>query len=104
MEEIRLDRVQSASIVVSNYGDENKVFNISSAVSVDGQGNVTSLGGGSVKKEDGTEIASFTSYANTNINMQFNTLDESEQLAILSAVNQFTASARAVVKNISVTI
>lgn len=93
MTKVKFTAVQSATVRMDNSSDESKVFDIEAKVNIGADGSVVSVDNGIVKK-DSVNVGGFSSYSPTNMSMNYNGVEESEQVTILTSVNEFVATVR----------
>lgn len=95
MEKLKVESLVSAEVRVSNADSTTRTYDISAVVRVD-NGNVTSISQGQVKEKNSTDgmlqIASFDSWQETNLNVQFQQKDG--RADVLSEIEAFILKCR----------
>lgn len=93
MEKIKYVAVQSAVIKIDNSVDTEGVYNISGNVSINADGKLTSIDMGVVER-DGTQVAGFNSWSDTNLGISYQNVEDEEKATILLAVTDFINAAK----------
>ena len=86
-------KLNSANVSADNKVDESRVYDIEARVNIQGQ-SVNSIDSGIVKKGD-VQVATFSSWGESNLNPSFNGVEAVEMCAILMAINEFIADVKA---------
>lgn len=86
MAEIDFTKLNSANVSAQNV-DAEKVYDINANVNIGGS-NVTSIDGGSVKKDD-VQVATFSRWGENSLNINFMNVDAMTMCSIITEVNAF---------------
>lgn len=86
-EKVAYEKVVRASVRMNNSVDASRVYDIEAEVNIEG-GKANNVTSGTVKKE-GTQVATFNSYGDNNLNINHSTKDEQERCAVTVAVGAF---------------
>lgn len=90
--------LNSANVKITNESDTTKVYNIESSVNVSATKEVSSIDNGRVLK-NGVEVASFSSWAESMLNVVYQNVELEEQCTILEAINGFITDVKDYIKN-----
>lgn len=90
--------LNSANVKITNESDTTKVYNIESSVNVSAAKDVSSIDNGRVLK-NGVEVASFSSWAATMLNVIYQNVELEEQYTILETINGFITDVKDYIKN-----
>lgn len=90
--------LNSANVKITNESDTTKVYNIESYVNVSAAKDVSSIDNGRVLK-NGVEVASFSSWAATMLNVIYQNVELEEQYTILETINGFITDVKDYIKN-----
>lgn len=88
MSKIKYEALNSANVKVNNSGDLSKTYDIEANANVTQNSIVSNIDSGRVTL-DGVEKASFNSWGDNMLNINYNNVDSDEQCTIISAVNAF---------------
>ena len=102
MSKVKSIALNSANVRYSNVVDEQRTFDIESNVNLQG-GNVVSMDGGIVKKED-AHICSFSKYGNNQLNVNFSNVSVMDMCAALNAITEFENDVKAAVAETVISI
>lgn len=94
-QKVTIKSLNSANVRMDNSVDAGRVYDIEANVNISTGNYVQSIDAGSVKKEGENEVATFSSWGGDNLQINYNGVNAEEQCAIITAVNQFIADARA---------
>lgn len=78
---------------MDNSVDAERVYDIAANVNIDSGNVVNNIDGGTVRRET-NELATFNSWGDGNLQINYNGVNAEEQCAIITAVNQFIADVR----------
>lgn len=87
MSKIDFTKLNSANVTADNSVDTEKVYDINANVNISGN-NVTSIDGGSVKKDD-VQVAIFSRWGENSLNINFMNVDAMAMCSIITEVNTF---------------
>lgn len=93
MEKVKIKALNSANLRMDNSVDTDREYEISANANIDSTNTVVSIENGSVMKE-GMEIASFSSYGEDNLSINYNNVKQEEHCTIINAVNSFIGNVR----------
>jgi hypothetical protein len=87
MSKIDFTKLNSANVTADNSVDTEKVYDINANVNISGN-SVTSIDGGSVKKDD-VQVATFSRWGENSLNINFMNVDAMAMCSIITEVNAF---------------
>lgn len=91
-EKVKFGKIVNATINVTNVPDSLNDYNISSDVSINDK-KANNFNSGKVEK-DGNTVATFSSWGDSNLNVNYNLADVDENVKILNAVSTFITDVR----------
>lgn len=87
MSKIDFTKLNSANVTADNSVDTEKVYDINANVNISGD-KVSSIDGGSVKKDD-VQVATFSRWGENSLNINFMNVDAMAMCSIITEVNAF---------------
>lgn len=91
-EKVKFEKIVNATVRVTNEIDTTKEFDINADVIINNK-RADSFNGGEVKK-DGNVVATFNSWSESNLNVNYNLADVDENIKILNAIYAFIKDVR----------
>lgn len=90
MGKVNYIKLNSANVTADNSEDTEKKYDITANVNINGN-KVNSIDSGRVIK-NGVEVASFSKWGESQLNVNFNNVDVMEMCSIITEVNAFYVS------------
>ena len=93
-EKVKFEKIVNATVRVTNEPDTSKEFVISADVTINNK-NADNFNSGNVNKADGgATVATFSSWGESNLNVNYNLADVDENVKILNAIYAFIDDVR----------
>lgn len=93
-EKVKFEKIVNATVRVTNEPDTTKEFVISADVTINNK-EANNFNSGNVNKEDGgATVATFSSWGESNLNVNYNLADVDENIKILNAIYAFIKETR----------
>lgn len=91
-EKVKFEKIVNATVRVTNEPDTTKEYVISADVTINNK-QADNFNGGEVKK-DGSIVATFSAWGESNLNVNYNLADVDENVKILNAIYAFVKDVR----------